>query len=223
MTGTRFIRAQPHECREAGFTLLELLVSLMILALIFSFFPGALSIGKRVWETDEAFEKHAALSSFRRYVENRLSEAMPIYRRDSAARLQIEFTGEPDRLTFIAPAAAGPGGGGVYRFQLQRDETGGFEKLLVLKQSLYRPQHVLAGPEPEGKPVPAEIYRPDVYVEAMNFRYFGPSRGKQTPRWLDRWTQSDSLPQLVEISFVPGNGKRKIERLIVPLRLGAAQ
>src|SRR5687767_8069113 len=111
--------------KQSGFTLIELLVSLALLAVIMAFIPGTLRIGQRVWEKDEAIERRAALSTFRRYLEQRLAEAIPIHARDGEAGLRIEFTGRPDRVAFIAPAETGPAGGGVYRFSLRRVEGTG--------------------------------------------------------------------------------------------------
>jgi hypothetical protein len=91
---------------EARFTLIELQVALMIAVLIASFIPGALRLGKRVWETDKAFEERAGLSAFMRYAEQRLAEAMLVYRRGGGLEFAVDFAGEPGRVSFIALAPA---------------------------------------------------------------------------------------------------------------------
>ena len=99
---------EPARPGEAGFTLIEVLVSLVILVVILSFIPGTLRIGQRVWQLDDTYERRAALDNFRRYAEQRLTEAMAIHIRDRTGRVRLEFTGDPGRVIFVAPAAAGP-------------------------------------------------------------------------------------------------------------------
>jgi type II secretory pathway component PulJ len=202
--------------REGGFSVLEMLVSLMLLGLILSFIPGTLRIGQRVWETDEDFERRAALSTFRRYVEQRLAEAMPIHRRDRSG-LRIEFAGEPDRIAFVAPAEAGPAGGGVYRFDLRRAEGGAGARPLVLRQALYRPA-AARDAEVAGRS-PTLEHESAMRAADLSFRYFGAPNAGEPRRWLAQWPRQDSLPELVEMSVSLGGRTPRTERVVVPLRL----
>ena len=210
---------------QAGFTIIELLVSLTILTLILAFIPGTLRIGQRVWEVDRSFERREALSTFRRYVEQRLAEAMPIFLRDRASGVRIEFSGEPGRLAFVAPAAAGPARGGVYRFELTREDGPAGGQPLVLRQSLYRIPDA-ARARIDGAPLllaAAAEQRSRAGIAGLAFRYFGAPEPQKPPQWQSQWPRSDSLPELVEISLTTGGRTRKVERTIVQLRLGAAR
>ena len=209
---------------QAGFTIIELLVSLTTLTLILAFIPGTLRIGQRVWEVDQSFERREALSTFRRYVEQRLAEAMPIFLRDRASGVRIEFSGEPGRLAFVAPAAAGPARGGVYRFELTRADGAAGGQPLVLRQSLYRiGDAATARNEGASLPPASSEQRSRVAVAGLAFRYFGAPEPQKPPQWQSLWTRRDSLPELVEISLTTGGRTRKVERTIVQLRLGAAR
>jgi general secretion pathway protein J len=205
---------------QAGFTIVELLISLTILTMIMAFIPGTLRIGQRVWEVDQSFERREALSAFRRYVEQRLAEAMPISLRDRTGGLSIEFTGESGRISFVAPGAAGPGGGGVYRFELTRAEGPAGRQPLVLRQSIYRYSN--ANQEPENRAAPkASIseQRSHAAVASLAFRYFGSPEAQKPPQWQSQWTRRDALPDLVEISLVAGDRAATVERTVVQLRL----
>jgi prepilin-type N-terminal cleavage/methylation domain-containing protein len=197
--------------QDDGFSLVELLVSLMVLVMVMSFVPGALRSGQRIWEMDRKLDQQAALSTFRRYVEQRLAEAMPLQARLPGRDVFLEFAGDPARLAFVAPAAAGPGGGGVYRFELElQGET------LTLRQSLYRaPQAdaILAANEAQ---LPGMERRLHGGVRSLALRYHGAPAQGQTAQWQDHWTRSDGLPDLVEISLATRDG---VARTIVPLRL----
>jgi prepilin-type N-terminal cleavage/methylation domain-containing protein len=205
--------------RQDGFTLIEVIVSLMLLTLILSFIPGTLRIGQRVWETDDDFERRAALSTFRRYVQQRLAEAIPIHLRERGT-LRIEFIGEADRVAFVAPANAGPAGGGVYRFDFRRAEGEQASRPLILRQSLYRIT-AASGPDP-AVPIPAIEHESAIRVAGLSFRYFGAPNAGEPGRWLAQWPRQDSLPDLVEISLTVGGRIARAERVVVPLRLKRA-
>lgn len=209
---------EPARPGEAGFTLIEVLVSLVILVVILSFIPGTLRIGQRVWQLDDTYERRAALDNFRRYAEQRLTEAMAIHIRDRTGRVRLEFTGDPGRVIFVAPAAAGPGGGGVYRFELSLAGGEARYRPLALKQTLYRTTPLGLAPEEAAAPPAAMEHHSHASVAGLSFRYFGaPARGSQ-PQWQAQWP-SDTLPELVEIAITIGGGQ--VERSVVPLRLRA--
>jgi prepilin-type N-terminal cleavage/methylation domain-containing protein len=201
--------------RAAGFTLVELLVSLMILALVLSFVPGALRSGQRIWEIDRRLDQEAALSSFRRYVEQRLAEAMPLQSRLPGRGVVLEFIGEPERVAFVAPGVAGPGGGGIYRFELLL-EGAGARSMLVLRQSIFRSRQIGAVEAASSAPALAMERRLHSAVEALVIRYHGAAAANEQAQWLERWPRNDRLPDLVEITFNTAGGTK---RMVVPLRL----
>jgi general secretion pathway protein J len=225
MTGN--VENRAHACGsgpQAGFTVVELLISLTILTLIFAFIPGTLRVGQRIWEVDRSLERREGLASFRRYVEQRLAEAMPIYWRDREGGTLMEFTGEPGRLAFVAPAAAGPGGGGLYRFELTHEQGGG-EQRLLLRQSLYRIHDAGNARDDHAWPPQAAVaeQRSPMGVGRLGFRYFGAAEPQKPPQWQTQWPRRDSMPDLVEISLTPADRLAKPEQTIVQLRLGSAR
>jgi general secretion pathway protein J len=190
---------------EAGFTVAELLVSLVILALILSLLPGTLRMGRRVWETDAAFSRHEAAAAFRRAAEERLAGAMPVFVRDPVKGLHVEFQGEPDRVAFVASAPSGPAGGGVYRFELAA--SGG---VMTLRQTLYR--------QDSGERAPSAIHAAQAKTAGLAFRYFGPPAPDAQPQWSGQWPRRDTLPDLIEITIMPGSGA-PVQRSAVAFRL----
>lgn len=197
---------------DAGFTVVELLVSLVILALVMSFLPGTLRIGQRVWESDAAFSRHEAMASFRRVAEDRLTETMPVFARNRALGLRLDFSGEPNKVAFIAPAPTGPAGGGVYRFELMGDDGPG----LVLRQTLFRQDSETRA----AAALPAVSHVAPARIGGVSFRYFGRAEAGAAAQWQTRWTRPDALPDLVEMSLADGNGQ--VSRSIVELRLRPA-
>lgn len=220
-TGRLRLGIRDHEGDgQAGFTIIELLISLTILTLIMAFIPGTLRIGQRVWDVDQSLERREALSAFRRYVEQRLAEAMPIYLRDRTGGLSVEFTGEAGRISFVAPAAAGPGGGGVYRFDLTRAEGAASRRPLILRQSIYRFPDASRERETVVPPrAGSSEQRSHTAVANLAFRYFGAPEAGKPPQWQPQWTRRDGLPDLVEISLVAADPASTVERTVIQLRL----
>lgn len=194
---------------EAGFTVLEMLVSLLILALVMSFLPGALRLSSRVWESDAVFSRAEGTAAFLRVAEERLAEAMPVFTRDATKGLRVEFAGEPGRVSFVARASGGPAGGGVYRFELVQGPSGA----LVLRQSLYRANSVVP------VSMPAVTHVSPGMTGGLAFRYFGAHEAGAAPAWYGQWPRGDALPDLVEIAIAPANGAGAVLRSVVELRL----
>src|SRR3546814_16958062 len=89
-----------------GFTLVELLVSLGLMALVGLMLLSGISSGRRVWEradsrTNDAESIAAAQSLFR----NILERAYPATRFDGSATF-VAFRGESDSVSFIGPPLA---------------------------------------------------------------------------------------------------------------------
>ncbi|MGL4397060.1 MAG: PulJ/GspJ family protein, partial [Hyphomicrobium sp.] len=93
----------PH--RESGFTLLETLVSVMLLALAVAFLPGLLSLGTRSMQARTAMDAQSAEAPAQQFLEQRLAGAVAAVRRGDDGRLMPAFAGRRDELTFVAPAA----------------------------------------------------------------------------------------------------------------------
>ena len=174
---------------DAGFTLVELLVSLTILALLLAMVPGTLRLGRRAWETpgqlDQASDELAALG----FVQTHVKSAVPIFERDAQGVSRIAFSGGPQSLNFVVPLSGGPNGGGLYRIDLGS----------ALRISLYQGANVTAQSALRG-----EERALGNLSGRLQFRYFGPLQFGQVPLWHDAWPRTDRLPDLVEIKALPG-------------------
>lgn len=187
---------------EAGFALIELLVALALLALAVTLMPGALRLGARAWEARNDLERASASALAMALVERRISEAMAIYERDEAGGIRLAFVGTDRSLSFIAAAANGPAGGGVYRHRLGTGDATGAG--LALAMRLYRPA------ETDGRQQGLSESRLLVASPATaRFRYYGAIDTTSRPQWHETWSRADAFPALVEIVLAESTGKRR--------------
>jgi general secretion pathway protein J len=196
--------------RTRGFTLLELLLALGIVAAMLVIVFGGLRIGLGAWQRGE--ERTAKLDHTRSLavlLERALDGAFP-YRiaAEGEQEGRILFEGLPDRLTFVtlsppfptrAPAA-------FTAVSLSADAA-----RLALRQQIMP------------NPVVPDRLRPllvDARTSGLRFRYLG----REPEAWQDAWdaVKDEGLPRAVEITLVTGAGPRGVpQTLTVPIRATA--
>jgi prepilin-type N-terminal cleavage/methylation domain-containing protein len=182
--------------RDDGFTLLETLVSIMLLALVVAFLPGLLRLGTRAMQSRTELDAISAAGPARQFIAQQLSGATAVLQRRSGGRLQLAFDGRRDELGFVAPASLGAQQTGMqdYRIALV---TGGDGAAGTPQRSLsvaMRP-FALQG----STPATSSVLLRD--VTALSFRYFGRRSGDDGARWHDEWSGASALPQLVEMQL----------------------
>ncbi len=201
--------------RDAGFTLIEIVVALALLALMIAMLPATLHMGRRAWETGDLIERREDLFAARSFLERTLGEAMPVYARLPSGGTGIAFRGDPASLEFVAPSSAGPAGGGLYRYALWSTRSQESPNALFLSANPFQ-----VGPSaPPGAPAAPETRILVRRLDAARLRYFGRvSRQQDAPQWTDTWDRNDALPDLVELSLVGVDGQTP-PPLVVELKL----
>lgn len=197
--------------REAGFTLLELLVAMTLLGLLMTVLFGGLRFGTRAWE--RAIDHSGGTDDIRlaqMHIRRALELAYPYFVSDPD-HPRIDFEGTADRVAFLGPAPNAQSTGGRARIVLSSAGRDGALSLTFES----RPE--LALPEAQGDS--------DVLVSgltALEFSYFGSSGPDEPPQWLDRWTNRIRLPLLVRVSAaLSDDDARSWPELVVAPRLSA--
>lgn len=192
--------------RTRGFTLLELLLALGIVAVLVVIVSGGLRIGLTAWQRGE--ERTAKLDRARSLVvllEHALAGTYP-YRvtLETQQEVRILFDGRPDRLTFATLSPPLPSGPTTAFCAVSLAADGG---RFALRQQALPNQLVLDRMDP---------MLVDTQTTAVRFRYLG-----QDPEaWQDAWdiTKEDTLPRAVEITLVSGIGARSTRQTVtVPI------
>jgi general secretion pathway protein J len=170
--------------REAGFTLIEMLVTVALLALVAMLLFGGLRFGARAWDGAQA---HGAGSEEVRLVQDtlrrELESAYPRYDASDTLHPQIDFAGEPDGVRFLSHAP-------------QALQTAGYT-------------HIALAEEPDGKDRQLTIHVGDGssallrHIAGVRFAYFDGAS------WSDDW-RAAALPRLVRIRVVFRRGDARL-------------
>jgi general secretion pathway protein J len=196
--------------RTAGFTLIEVLLALGIVAATLAIVFGGLRVGLAAWQRGE--ERTAKLDHTRSLavlLERALDGAFP-YRiaPEGEREARILFEGLPDRLTFATLSPPFPTGApaAFTAVSLSADAAG-----LALRQQILP------------NPIELDRLRPllvDPRTSALRFRYLG----REPEAWRDTWDvrTEEGLPRAVEITLVTRAGPRGVPQMLtVPMRAAA--
>jgi general secretion pathway protein J len=145
-------RCRPDR-RALGFTLIELIIALALIALITLLLFSGLRLGARAWDgVDALAERHAELRSARTFLDQALRQS-----RDLTLSLEDQdhqvFAGNGESLEFAAPLSEYVGVPGLYILRLGLDGRGK-NRRLVLTRWLLHPDVLLGeGGTPEWRPL----------------------------------------------------------------------
>ena len=198
-----------------GFTLIELIVALVLLALMSSVMFGSLSMAARSWDGGEA--KAGEVSAMRLaqgFLREQLSAEIPL-RVKKAAELPLMFGGDRNEIRYAAALPPRVIEGGVFYFRLAIAKSGD-KSQLVLERTIPDPA---ATRDPEF--VDAERSVLAEGIAELNVSYFGRDANASdvdAPTWRDRWDDRQKLPLLVRIEVRPEKGAAWPALVVEPRR-----
>jgi general secretion pathway protein J len=204
-----------------GFTLLELLIALVLVAIILVLLFSGLRLGSRAWEgVDAVSERVSDLRIARNFIERVLRQTRAITLMVDGAAMPV-FAGEPNRLELVAPLSEHVGIPGLYVLRLALENAGDGQRL-VLTRWLLHPEVLEGGDEwPEWEPMvedsgigddsgpfdqdlAAGAYGRTVLlprVERFELIYFGTAEGETEPEWQEEWLDQPRLPVRVRLDL----------------------
>ena len=193
--------------RQGGFTLLEMLVAITVLALLMIGLTQGVRTGFAFWASQNHRSAEVAeLDATARVLRNLLTDIPIRSAASGAGQAAILFEGHSGVLAFVSDLPTGFGGTRRAKIEIVlRGED------LVLDWTPHR-HEVSDSPTPR----PTEV-RLIHGVKSLEFAYWGDSAGSGAGAWLREWV-SPALPELVRIrlSFGKGDGRRWPDLVAAP-------
>jgi prepilin-type N-terminal cleavage/methylation domain-containing protein len=192
---------------EAGFTLVELLVALALLAVTASLLVAAIGSARQALDVVDRRVTRASVPAVQSVLRRLLIEARSApdrIHRDDPSRA---FVGDPDGLSFVSSFVPQGQYGGLWRYGIALDAGA-----LVLTQQLVRPRSSTADAQIRTVVITG--------IDALRLRYFGVEDQDGAPQWQDGWHAPHRLPRLVtvDVTFERADG-RQWTPLVVALPL----
>ena len=206
---------------EAGFTLLEIMVAMVVLALIVTTAFGAVRMGERSWEAGHARSTETeTMRSVANVLQRQFNQILPLsWTVDTETT--IAFDGVGDRVRFIAPAPQHRGSTGLFEYTLAVEtDTATDNARLVLYYRLH-------DPDSDGF-APAESDRQRVLLvdqlKTASLAYYGSPVSDDEPEWHTQWNDdAEAFPLMVHARLVTDHKQRQWPELFLALRTGLAK
>ncbi len=196
---------------QTGFTLLELLISLTIVAVIVTIISGSLKISVRAWEKGEKdTETNQRFRVVMERMENQVSSMLTPYPGDLTKKFY--FKGDRQSLAFPSLVSLIPGenlGKFFVRYKLKENEDGNYT-LIFYEKNMIRLLDKKIWKEPEED----EFYELIPKIKACGFSYLEKAGAldpdnlddeKNFPLWVEKWDseKKKKLPLAIKIELEP--------------------
>ncbi|MBB3227618.1 general secretion pathway protein J [Luteibacter sp. Sphag1AF] len=197
--------------RQAGFSLLEVLAALALLAiLLLGVYAGIRSATLSVQRGQTAIERLDAVRGAREFLRRELAAAQALPWKLDDRQVPVVFTGSDTEIRFVAPL---PGYLNKLAPQVQIirvvDNHDGGHRLEVLFAPVpLSPQALRPG-------------APEVLLERVKSVRFEFASARAGEGWADHWDNTVALPAAVRITVIPEDGEAAWPALVVAPRQSA--
>jgi len=213
-TDSGVLKASRVPSLQSGFTLLEILLALVLMAMTMVGVWGALRTGTKLTRSaDAASQRSDRVRAVQAFLRNYLGGAQPqafVPAKDQSARM---FRGDPLVLTYVAPMPAQLGDGGLFVQTLQFVRGQGRNDYTL--QLIYAPL---------SSDTVSPASKPEVLLQQVSnggFEYLVAGQGNQPAKWQRIWHSTNGLPLAVHIvADTNWGGRVGFPEMLIPLRAG---
>ena len=186
-----------------GFTLLELTIALVLLALLTAVLFGSIRLAGRSTDSGEAKAEGAASMRLAQEFLRANLEAQHPLRMRKIVDWPLMFVGAADELRYASELPPRVAGGGIwfYRLVVRPDDP---RSPLVLERTV---PDLAADAPPEFAKADRSVLAED--IASLKLGYYGrdpDAAPGMTPTWRDRWDDPQRLPLMIRIDVAPKQG-----------------
>ncbi len=179
---------------QSGFTLLEVVLAMLLLAGLLAMAWGGLTFVVRGWDAGAVTGQRTADNRLaQNFLRRELMELFPMRWKD-AATVKFAFEGDARRMRFVSSRPAGLATGGLALVGLEVQSDPPRKKNLVMRRAL--PDEAARDFGPLDKAEPTILFAD---IDSVEFAYFGGESDLAEPQWTTAWTFPNRIPQLVRL------------------------
>ena len=201
---------------QRGFTLIELVVALVLLAALMTLLYSGITFALRSWDAADANGRRVADRRLgENFLRREIAETFPM-RWKEPAMLRFAFDGSDHALRFVSsrPAGIAQGGFALVAVDVEDDPSRAHATNLVMRRALAGPDSADFTALDEAKP---SILVQD--VASVEFSYFGAENDFTEARWWPQWPYPSRMPTMIRIRMKDADGA-PLPEMIVALAVG---
>lgn len=186
---------------QGGFTLIEMVLAMVLLAAMLGMAWSGFSFALRAWEAGDTHgHRTSDLRLAESFLRREITEIFPMRWKDPM-QLRFAFDGERERLRFVSARPPGITAPGLALVGLDLESAGEGTVNLVMRR---------APPDDEAKDfVPLDAAEPTVLIGGLRsaeFSYFGSDNDVNEPRWSDDWPHEGRMPLAIRVRLTGADG-----------------
>jgi prepilin-type N-terminal cleavage/methylation domain-containing protein len=204
---------------DGGFTLIEMLVGLALLALIMTMLTQLIFEARHALALVDRSNGQTPIIAVQGYLRNALAQVQPILNAGAGDQSRLGLAGEDGVLAFTTSYATQGTYQGLYRVEIRALPNGRGGLDLKADETMYRP----------ATGVPVEVpHRQLTLLEniaGVGFSYYRALVEEGQPSWVSTWPPSGELPGLVsiEVQFPKGDARVWRTFMIRPAAAGSSK